>query len=222
LSLAENQLGEVGPVGLSLRAVARDAGMVSSAVYRYFATRDDLLTALIIRGYDDLGQALRTADRRVGRADLRGRLTAIMEEERAWARANPHRWALLYGTPVPGYQAPEDTVDPATAFFALFSDLMVVALGEGRTAGPGAVDAPPETVASAIAWAQENLAAGRTEPRWTLEGPPTWAVAEGIAAWSWMLGSISAELWGHYVGTVDDVDAVYRAGIDAACARLGL
>ena len=59
---ARRQLAEVGAAALSLRAVARDVGMVSSAVYRYFPSRDDLLTRLIIDGYDDLGAAAEAAD----------------------------------------------------------------------------------------------------------------------------------------------------------------
>ena len=50
---------------LSLRAVARDMGMVSSAIYRYFASRDDLLTALILDAYNSLGSAVEAADRGV-------------------------------------------------------------------------------------------------------------------------------------------------------------
>src|SRR5688500_19893216 len=88
---------------LSLRAVARDLGVVSSAVYRYFASRDELLTALILDAYDSLGEAAETADAQVGRGDLRGRWLAVCRAVRAWALAQPHQYALIYGTPVPGY-----------------------------------------------------------------------------------------------------------------------
>ena len=62
LGLARAQLATVGAAGLSLRAVARELGMVSSAVYRYFPSRDDLLTRLIIEGYDAVGAAAEQAD----------------------------------------------------------------------------------------------------------------------------------------------------------------
>ena len=96
---------------LSLRAVARDMGMVSSALYRYFASRDDLLTALIIDAYNALGAAVEDADAAVTeRSDLRGRLLILGRAVRRWALANPAEYALIFGSPVPGYAAPADTV----------------------------------------------------------------------------------------------------------------
>ena len=46
--VARAHLVEKGSAALSLRAVARELGMVSSAVYRYFPSREELLTALIV------------------------------------------------------------------------------------------------------------------------------------------------------------------------------
>src|SRR5947207_27591 len=99
---------------LSLRAVARDRGIVSSALYRYFAGRDDLLTALIIDAYNALGEAVEQADAAVARTDLRGRWLAACQGVRDWALANPPEYALIYGSPVPGYKAPQDTIAPAS------------------------------------------------------------------------------------------------------------
>ncbi|MCU1659577.1 MAG: regulatory protein TetR, partial [Pseudonocardiales bacterium] len=110
---ARRHLAVDGP-DLSLRAVARDLGLVSSAVYRYFSSRDELLTALIIDGYDALGQAAERAEAVVARRDLAGRWLALGRGIRAWAIDNPHEYALLYGSPVPGYAAPQDTIGPAT------------------------------------------------------------------------------------------------------------
>src|SRR6202046_3771698 len=71
---ARRQLAASGAQGLSLRAVARELGMVSSALYRYFPSRDELLTALIIDAYDALGEAAEAADSGVvPAADVRGR-----------------------------------------------------------------------------------------------------------------------------------------------------
>src|SRR6266542_2658703 len=95
---------------LSLRAVARDLGMVSSALYRYFASRDDLLPALILDAYDSLGDAVERADAAVDRGDVLGRWLAACRAVRAWALANPHQYALIYGSPVPGYRAPQDVI----------------------------------------------------------------------------------------------------------------
>src|SRR5215475_8600094 len=93
---------ETDGANLSLRAVARDMGMVSSALYRYFASRDELLTALIIDAYNALGATVEGADGAVSdRADFRGRWMASARSIRGWALARPAEYALLYGSPVP-------------------------------------------------------------------------------------------------------------------------
>src|SRR3712207_6501458 len=109
---ARRQLAEVGAAALSLRAVARELGMASSALYRYFPSRDDLLTRLIVDGYDALGAAAEDADD--PEESARDRWTAVCRAVRTWARAHPHEYALLYGSPVPGYRAPRDTVPAAS------------------------------------------------------------------------------------------------------------
>lgn len=110
---ARRQLAAEGAAKLSLRAVARELGMVSSALYRYFPSRDDLLTALIIDAYDSLGETAEAAHSKVADAGPLRRWTTVCEAVRGWALAHPHEYALIYGSPVPGYVAPETTVPPA-------------------------------------------------------------------------------------------------------------
>src|SRR5258705_2213883 len=112
-AIARRHLATDG-ANLSLRAVARDLGVVSSAIYRYFASRDDLLTALILDAYNALGASVERADAAVPRGDLTGRWMAVCDAVRQWALAQPHEYALIYGSPVPGYNAPQDTVAAAT------------------------------------------------------------------------------------------------------------
>src|ERR1700688_1829079 len=88
-------------------------GVVSSALYRYFPTRDDLLTALIVDAYNDLGDFAERAALRVPSNDPRRQLHAAASAIRKWAKSNPNEYALLYGSPVPGYEAPQFTVEPA-------------------------------------------------------------------------------------------------------------
>src|SRR3954451_1809568 len=109
---ARRQLAEVGAPALSLRAVARELGMVSSAVYRYFPSRDDLLTALIVDAYDAVGTAAEEA--MAGAAGgIEQRWLVLARTLRRWAIDHPHDYALVYGSPVPGYRAPEGTIGPA-------------------------------------------------------------------------------------------------------------
>src|SRR5215469_13797377 len=94
---ARRQLAQVGADALSLRAVARELGLVSSALYRYFPSKDDLLTALIIDAYDTVGEVAETAMRAAGPQPSRARWLAACHAIRAWALAHPHEYALIYG-----------------------------------------------------------------------------------------------------------------------------
>ena len=132
LDAARGYLATDGAPALSLRAIARDLGMASSALYRYFKSRDELLTRLIIDAYDSLGAAAEVREATIDRNDLAGRFTAICEAVRAWALAHPNEYALIYGSPVPGYVAPADTVQPATRVTALLLRIIVDAATAGR------------------------------------------------------------------------------------------
>ena len=117
---------------LSLRAVARDMGMVSSAIYRYFPSRDELLTALIIDAYNDLGSAVEQADGGVDRRDAYlSRWFAVCHAIRRWAVARPAEYALIYGSPIPGYLAPDETIEPGA--WAMVA--MVRCVAEAEAAG---------------------------------------------------------------------------------------
>lgn len=121
---ARRQLAAEGAAKLSLRAVARELGMVSSALYRYFPSRDDLLTALIIDAYDSLGECAEAAHGEAAGAGPVRRWTAVAEAVRDWALRHPHEYALIYGSPVPGYTAPDTTVPPASRVGLLFIGIL--------------------------------------------------------------------------------------------------
>src|SRR5215475_3527504 len=131
LEAGRRHLATDGAAALSLRAIARDMGMASSAVYRYVASRDDLLTRLIIDAYDSLGSAAESADAGIDRGDLAGRWGVICRAVRGWALANPNEWALIYGSPVPGYAAPADTIGPASRVSILLVQILADAAARG-------------------------------------------------------------------------------------------
>ena len=135
---ARRQLAVEGAPALSLRAVTRALGMASSAIYRYFPSRDDLLTALIVDAYDAVGAAAEEADARCGRDDFGARWRAVGLAVRDWALANPHEYALVYGSPVPGYRAPEDTVAPASRVTLVMAEIIDSAARAGATVSSGA------------------------------------------------------------------------------------
>jgi AcrR family transcriptional regulator len=170
---------------LSLRAVARDMGMVSSALYRYFASRDELLTALIIDGYAALADAVESADVAVAdRGDLRARWMAICHAVRDWAVANSAEYALLFGSPVPGYAAPTETIAAASRTPAA----LVRILGDGVRLGTLTDDSEPlpPAVRADLAPITESFAPGLTEGQ----------LARGMRGWLSLFGTVSFEVFG--------------------------
>ena len=112
---AWKQLAEFGAPALSLRAIARELGITAPAIYNYFPDRDALVTALIMDAYQTFGDAQITARDSIPAEDLVGRLTALGMAYRAWAHEFPQRYQLIFGTPIPGYQAPHAQVLPIAA-----------------------------------------------------------------------------------------------------------
>jgi AcrR family transcriptional regulator len=195
---ARRQLAEHGPSALSLRAIARELGMVSSALYRYFPSRDDLLTALIIDAYDAVGTAAAEAEASVRRGDLARRWAATTQAMRRWALANPHEYGLIFGSPVPGYAAPADTIDPATRIPLLLVGIVVDGTPADR---PVIADGPPMPRP-----VRADLRALRDSVAPTL---PEEQAARAVMAWTELVGSISFELFGHLNNVVHDYEAYF-------------
>ena len=128
ITIAWKQIAESGAASLSLRAIARELNITAPAIYNYYPSRDDLVTALIIHAYTDFGDAQLAAVQAVAEGDLAGRLLAAGAVYRAWALAYPERFHLIFGTPIPGYVAPEEKTLPvaARALTALLSVLDVL------------------------------------------------------------------------------------------------
>jgi AcrR family transcriptional regulator len=204
LAVARRHLAEQGAAALSLRAVARDVGMVSSAVYRYFASRDELLTALIVEAFDAVGQAAEDADASRPRDDLAGRWLAMARAIRGWAIANPQQYALVYGSPVPGYAAPQDTVDPAARVSLVLLQLLV----DGVAAG---------TLDDERIETSRALRTDLARLREFAPGVPDGVLVRGLHAWTWLFGHISYELFGHLHRVIEDYDAFF----DLQAARTG-
>jgi AcrR family transcriptional regulator len=212
---ARRQLAEAGADGLSMRAVAKALGMVSSAVYRYYPSRDDLLTALIIDAYNALGAAAEQAIAAPAGADTtaRARWIAACRAIRDWARANPHEYALIYGSPVPGYRAPQATVGPASRVPLAFVGLLVSAVASGEFSS-----LPPEVpVEGELADQAAALAAAIPAP-----GVPPDALVRAVIAWTQLFGMISFELFGQFVGSFDPPDAFFAHTVAQFATFVGL
>ncbi|WP_433141727.1 TetR/AcrR family transcriptional regulator [Actinomadura nitritigenes] len=207
--IAREQLATEGAAGLSLRAVAREMGMASSAIYRYFPSRDDLLTALIIDGYNAVGEAVEQADATAREAgtSFPGRWLAVCRSVRAWALAHPHEYALLYGSPVPGYEAPEDTVPAAMRDTVVFARLVSEAHAAGALEPAGPCPPAPPVLG-------EDLARGRAA---LLIDAPDDVVARAFTAWAGLYGTVSFELFGQFNNVIEERAAYF----DHAMTLLG-
>jgi AcrR family transcriptional regulator len=208
LDAARGYLATDGAAALSLRAIARDLGMASSALYRYFSSRDELLTRLIIDAYDSLGAAAEASEAAVDRNDLAGRFTATCVAVRDWALAHPNEYALIYGSPVPGYVAPADTVQPASRVTALLLRIVVDASAAGRIPPADAQDADTQPVATALAPIRSYLPPGIPAP----------LVQRALMVWTNLFGVISFELYAQLHNVVGEQPGD-RAVFFAECTR---
>ncbi|WP_406280920.1 WHG domain-containing protein [Embleya sp. NBC_00896] len=208
---ARRHLAAHGAQQLSLRAVARELGMASSALYRYFPSRDDLLTALIVDAYNAVGERVERAVEAAGPAENpRAAWRGLCDAVREWAREHPHEYALIYGSPVPGYKAPEDTMAPfARVPFALLRVLRDsardIAPPSGEAALPGPLAAQFEGVVEA---------AGLDVPAPVL--------ARALFAWTGVFGIVSFELFGQLAGSADPADPFFTYAVTRHADLLGL
>ncbi len=207
--LARVQIEREGAANLSLRAIARDLNMVSSAIYRYFASRDELLTRLIIDSYERLGVTVELADAAVRkRIDFASRWRAITRSIRQWAMVNPSEYALLFGTPVPGYAAPSDTIGPATRYSMVLISLMVEMEAHGYRSD---VKVP-------AALRKDYVVFRKTAGIVSSESDAM--LMNGMTAWANVLGVISLELFGHLHNVVDTPGALFEAVVEQHWQRM--
>lgn len=198
LQAAHRRLADDGAAALSLRAVARDLGMVSSAVYRYVPSRDALLTLLIVEAYEGLGAAVERAERSVDRADLPGRFATICRAVRTWALAHPNQYALVYGSPVPGYAAPDDTIGPASRVPAL----LLAVLRDAQRAEGGASGASGESDESDDAAVRAALAPLRGGSALSTHDVSDDLLLRGLSAWTELFGVVSFEVFGQFTNVI--------------------
>jgi AcrR family transcriptional regulator len=198
IDLGRRQLVEHGAAGLSLRAIARDLGMVSSAVYRYVSSRDELLTLLLIDAYTDLADAVDRA--RDAMPDIwSDDVIAIAHAARSWATDHPASWALLYGSPVPGYHAPAElTVGPGTRVVSALLDAVAAGIATGDimlTNSPA-----PQPMSSDFERLRHEFGFPGDDP----------VVAKCFAVWAGVVGAISLEVFGQYgTDTLSDPKAIF-------------
>ena len=187
---AWEQIATAGASGLSLNAIAKELGMSGPALYRYFSGRDDLITELIRDAYRGLADTFRAE------ADAGSGLSGLARAMRRWALKDPQRYFLVYGTPVPGYEAPDDITAIAQEIMAALLDVC-------------AAEEPRATSADAL---ETHLADHR---RWAGDHPaPPPVLRRALAFWTRLHGGLSLELAGHFTGMGFDPELLFTVEVE--------
>ncbi|MGW8251370.1 MAG: TetR/AcrR family transcriptional regulator, partial [Anaerolineales bacterium] len=212
-AVARKQMSELGTAGLSLRAIARQMDITAPAIYNYFPSLEDLITALIVEAFTDLALAMEAAQ-----ADNLARGTvyqieAVLFAYRQWAVDHPVDFQLIYGNPIPGYQAPVEVTGPLARrpFMGLFQ-LYARALQAGEVEVPEEYLRVPGSVSSYLA-------------DWRLRSGiqlPDALVCLLMSGWARIHGLVMLELFHHLQPVIGDPEALYRYEIRAYNERLGL
>lgn len=211
-TLARRQLAEHGSGSLSLRAIAREMRMASSAIYRYFPRYEDLISALIVDAYDALTDALATARDSQPPDDHARRWWAISHAYRRWGLDSPSDFALIFGTPLPGYQAPEQVTGPAAGrLLAVPLEVFAAAVDTGA-ADPDRTQVPPTLQVGALLSDLSHAGASDSPPR--LAGIV-------LSAWASLLGFLVAEVFGSLSRLVSDTDELYAAHVRTVMLAMG-
>ncbi|MGM0929991.1 MAG: TetR/AcrR family transcriptional regulator [Actinomycetota bacterium] len=232
--IGREQLSQVGAAALSLRAVARELGVVSSAVYRYVGSRDELLTLLVVEAYNELGEAVEQAVAAAGDRDAGARFRALCRAVREWGLREPARYALLFGSPVPGYQAPaERTTGPGIRVVFALVKIIDDAYRTGALTAP---QDPEETGQQPMR--QEPRPQGSAQHGAALPGPlhheldairrefglaaPDALVARGTLVWTSLFGAVNFEVFGQYGReTFTDPGVLFEHHLDVFAGVLG-
>ena len=202
------QVDAGGAHALSLNAIAKAMGMSGPALYRYFASRDELLGALVIEGYGDLVATLRDAAAAAARKAPAARVAAVAAAYRAWALAHPRRYVMLFDP------RPDDIGDSPEAIATIHEGMVVLleALGDAAPdGGPGAGRG-------------RGRGRGRDKldqqlERWarsrdTLLDLPAAVLRAGVLAWTQLHGTVSLELAGALPAMGLDAGLLVEAGLE--------
>ncbi|WP_172174457.1 TetR/AcrR family transcriptional regulator [Brevibacterium sp. CT2-23B] len=207
-AIGNRMIDDEGVDGLSLRAIARELGVVSSAVYRYVKSRDELLTILIRDAFTQIADAVDEA--LAGERSVRVLALAMLD----WSRTYPNRWALIYGTPIDGYEAPrEETVVPGTRIMVALASL-VAESATGTEAANGAGTAQSAD-AQELSATLEPLRQGLDELGLDYDDA---VILETITIWVAVIGLINGLRFGQFGPGLDDVEDDLMSGV---VGRLG-
>ncbi|MEM6283845.1 MAG: TetR/AcrR family transcriptional regulator [Chloroflexota bacterium] len=210
---ARQLMAEKGTAGLSLRAIARNMDMTAPALYHYFGSLDDLITALILdgfNGYADYVQHQRNEAAAAGMS-IPQQIFVAMMAYREWAVQHPVDFQLLYGNPIPGYQAPTEITTPAaTRMGQVFMELLMPGLETGEISIPE----PQRTVPAQVKAHYSN--------KYGMEGETRAILHMMNQMWSFMFGLVALEIYNHTTPVVGDAVAFYEQATRSHLQLMGI
>jgi len=199
---AWKQTAENGAATLSLRAIARELGITAPAIYNYFPRRDDLVTALIVDAFNSLGESQWEAIRDLSEGELAAHLFALGLAYRAWAVTYPQRYQLIFGTPIPGYEAPAEITVPAAAgsLVPLIETLQAIYAAD-RLRVERFAEMTPELESMLKAWSQFS------------GGTNVEVLYSALIFWSRVHGLVSMEIGNQIPSFITDPGEIFRREI---------
>jgi AcrR family transcriptional regulator len=201
--IARQQMSRLGPASLSLRGIAAEMEMSAPSLYNYYANRDDLVTDLLVESYTHQADALEQASASCQAEEAVTCLLTTILAYRQWVLDHPHEFALIAGSPIPGYVAPvEQTLPLGRRSVKVLLDLLQRAWEEHQVrVQPGAPTLNWEALPQEFsAWCHERGYA--LEP-----------VVLFLELYAWLQGMLALEVFGHLPFFLNDIVAFYRASI---------
>jgi len=212
-TVARRQMGEQGGANLSLRAIAAEMGMSAPALYRYFDTRDELVTALIVDAYLSLADFMAASTSQIANDDFGKLFLAKCLAFREWGLAKREQFFLIFGTPIPGYHAPPEITTPAA--WRSNSQFMQI-LDDAWRAGRITIPSEYQGLTSPLHVKLVELFNQRGYDM------PTPLIHIALAGWGVIQGLVSLELYGQMDYFGEPATALFRLECMAYIRRLGL
>jgi AcrR family transcriptional regulator len=206
--VARRLMAEHGTAGLSTRLIAREMGLTAPALYHYYAGRDELITALIVDAFNALANALEEARDNAATESRHEQLLQTLLAYRRWALEHPTDFQLIYGNPIPGYEAPRELTVPAAARGFTILVPLIAALKNNGDQHDDTLTLDDHSMPQSV---QASLAEMQTRDGYDI---PVEELYGAVVGWTRLHGIIMLELFHHLQPIVGDVDAFYRAEIE--------
>ncbi len=212
-AVARKQMSQYGTAGLSLRAIGREMNITAPAIYNYYPSLDDLITALIMDAFSDLANSMEAARVNIASTNCTPKIEAMLFAYRQWAIEHPVDFQLIYGNPIPGYRAPVEITGPLARrpFLGLF-ELYAQALKTGEMVLPEEYQPAPQSIRDYLKTWRESSGIDI----------PDELVCLLMVGWARIHGLVMLELFHHLQPVVGDVGALYEYEIHAFHKRLGM